>query len=71
MYLVIELQKNGDSVPNIVTAYNTLQEAYSKYHTVLAAAAISAVPAHTAVLMTDKGGLIAKETFEHDEEGGE
>lgn len=43
MYIVIELQKNGDQVANIVTAHETENDAYSKYHTILAAAAKSTV----------------------------
>ena len=67
MYLVIELQKTApDRVGNLVTAHTDLNEAQSKFHTVLAAAAISAVPQHSAMLIDDRGGLIARETFEHD-----
>jgi len=43
MYIVIELQKNGDQVANIVTTHETENDAYSKYHAILAAAAKSTV----------------------------
>ena len=67
MYLVVELQKTApNAVANIVTAHADINAAYNKYFTVLAAAAISSVPSHSAVLLTDNGGLIARETFEHD-----
>ena len=69
MYLVIELQKTApDTVENIVTAHSSINEAYQKYHTVLAAAAVSSVPAHSAVMINDKGGLICAESYDHVQE---
>ena len=66
MYIVIELQvaANG-SVANIVTAHATVNEAYSKYHTILSAAAISQVPIHSATILNQCGILIANEFFDH------
>ena len=72
MYLVIELQKTSpDTVANIVTAHSNLNDAYAKYHTVLAAAAVSSVPSHSAVMITDKGGLICADSFDHETGGGD
>lgn len=72
MYIVIELQKTApDVVANIVTAHTDLNDAYSKYHTVLAAAAISSVPIHSAVMITEKGGLICSDSFDHETGGGD
>lgn len=69
-YIVIELQtaSNGN-VANIVTAYDGLNQAESKYHQVLSAAAVSEVPKHAAVLMNSEGGFMAAQCYEH--EGGE
>ena len=41
LFIVIELQKNGEQLGNIVTSHTTLQEAQHKFYTVAAAAAIS------------------------------
>lgn len=57
-YIVIELQKYDDHVDHILTKHDTLKEAESKFHNVLSAAAVSAVPVHSAVLMTDEGKLV-------------
>lgn len=66
MYIVIELQANNKGqVANIVTAYNTLAEAQNKYYTILAAAAISSVPTHSAVILDHCGNLIANNSFAH------
>lgn len=66
-YVVIELQTNGDgSVANITTAYDTRNAAESAYHTILAAAAISALPMHAAALLSSDGTLIDSYCYEHE-----
>lgn len=65
-YLVIELQTNADgAVGNLVTAHDTAQEAESKYHAVLSAAAISTLPQHAAVLLGNDGTTFASQCYEH------
>ena len=65
-YLVIELQVNIDgAVGNIVTAYDNRSEAESHYHTVLAAAAVSSVPKHSAVLIDDEGAVLGSMCYQH------
>ena len=45
MYIVIELQTNADgAIGNIVTAFNSEEQAFSNYHAILSAAAISSLP---------------------------
>lgn len=63
MYIVIELQKTGDQVANIVTSHASRQEAEAKYHAVLAAAAVSAVPVHSAVMLSDEGFPLRNECY--------
>lgn len=65
LFVVIELQKNGDQMGNIVTTHNTLQDAQHKFHTVAAAAAISTVEKHSVVLLNDDGFPMERTTFEH------
>ena len=66
MYIVIEIQTNADgTVGNIVTAYPTRDAAFSKYHQILSAAAISDLPVHSAVILDKYGIKIASQYFEH------
>lgn len=72
MYVVIELQKLSDTqLANIVTTHETKQEADSKFHTILAAAAISTVPVHSAAMLTDEGRQLRFERYIHDAESTE
>ena len=65
MYLVLELQKNGEQIASIITKHNSIRDAESKFYTVLAAAAVSTVPLHSASLLTERGELIKNESYEH------
>lgn len=66
MYIVIELQKNADGVvSNIVTSHATLAEAESKYYTILAAAAVSDVPVHSAVIISEEGFPVKHQCYKH------
>ena len=65
LFIVIELQRNGNQMANIVTAHETLQDAQHKFHAVAAAAAISNVEKHSVVLLKDDGFLVERITFEH------
>ena len=65
MYLVIEIQKNGNSVTNIVTSFEDVNQANNKYHTILAAAAISNVERHAASMLSDEGYCFKYECFDH------
>ena len=66
-YLVIEIQKAADgtiAVPPINT-YDNLFDALSRYHTILASAAISQVPVHTACVLNEVGQEIRLDSFNH------
>ena len=65
MYIVIELQKSGNELSNIVTTFDNLNEADNKYHTILAAAAISNVERHAASMLSDEGYCIKAEYYDH------
>lgn len=65
-YLVIEVQTNADgSIGNLTYSYDDRNEAESKYHTVLAAAALSVLPMHTCVLFQSDGILLARQCYVH------
>jgi len=63
MFAVIELQENDQSLQHIVTVHKTLREAEAQYHTVLAAAAQSPVPVHSAVLLSGSGSVVKSECY--------
>ena len=66
MYIVIEIQKNADGImSDITTSFNTLPEAYNKYYSVLAFAAISELPVHSAALMSEEGFVVESKCFKH------
>jgi len=63
-YIVIEIQTNdAGKVASIVTAYDDYWTAQQKYHSILAAAAVSALPLHTAVILTPYGDTISKQAY--------
>ena len=65
MFVVMEIQKSS-TLTTLVTSYDTINEAENKYHTVLAYAAISNIPKHSAVLIDENGEFIKSECFEHE-----
>ena len=65
-YVVIELQDMGSQVANLVTAYESVNQAEQKYHQTLAAAAVSDIPCHSAVMVNSEGGFIKSECFKHE-----
>lgn len=66
MFVVIELQTNSDGTcGNFVWAFETRAEAESKYHSVLAAAAVSTVRVHAAVLLQNDGMCLASKAYTH------
>ena len=68
-YIVIELQTNADgTVGNLVTSHDSRDAAESKYHTVLAAAAVSALPCHAATLLTSEGFMLDTKCYKHGED---
>lgn len=67
-FLAIEIQTNQDgTVGNLVYAYDEINQAQSKYHAVLSAAAVSELPMHAAVLVRSDGAVLASDYFDHSE----
>lgn len=67
MFIVIELQKiSDDQVANIVTPFTNQNVAESKYHDILRAAAVSALPCHAALMVDERGRLIKSEYYTHE-----
>ena len=68
MFIILELQINSDgSVGSLVNKRDTRDEADSVYHSILAAASVSNIPVHSAVLLTADGRFVASETHRHDD----
>lgn len=68
-YLVIEIRTNDDgTISNTATSFAPTErnQAENKYHSVLAAAAISAKPIHAAVLMTAEGHMLDAKCYYHE-----
>ena len=67
MYIVIELQTTTTTAV-LTSTYDDLSKAYQKFYTILAAAAVSSVPCHTAVILTETGQVVESKTFAHETE---
>ena len=67
MYIVMEIQ-TSEQVATIVNAYDNRNEAEQKYHQILSAAAVSTVPKHGAVMLTDEGVRLKGECYIHEQE---
>lgn len=65
MYIVIELQTGEGGVGTLVSIHASRNEAENKYHGILAAAAVSQVPCHAAVILTPEGNVVRGEHYEH------
>ena len=65
MFIVLEIQTTGDTVSTLVFTYSTRLDAESKYHSILAAAAISTVPIHGAVILSGEGKEIMHQAYTH------
>lgn len=65
MFAVVEIQKNGEIATPITTLFSDKDAAYSQYHTILAAAAISEVQEHSAILLSEEGSYMLHEKFTH------
>ena len=65
-YIVIELQKNAEGmVANIVTEHSNLNDAESKYFSIMASAAVSNIPVHSAIIVSEEGHPVRHEFYKH------
>lgn len=65
-YIVIELQKDTTgTVGNLVSSYDNLAEAESKYYSILAAAAVSDIPVHSAIIVSEEGFPVKHQCYKH------
>ena len=66
VFIVMEIQSDNTTAAHLVDKYDNRNAAESKFHTILAAAAISQIPTHTAVMLTDTGKALKSETYTHE-----
>ena len=65
-YIVLEIQTNADgSVGTLTYAFDDQNQAESKYHQVLAAGAISELPMHSAILITNDCTMLKSDVYYH------
>lgn len=66
-YIVMEIQTNTDgTVGTIINTYDSRNEAERQYHLILAAAAISELPTHAAVILTNEGQMPQRSVYHHE-----
>lgn len=66
MYIVFEIQTNNDgSLGTLTYTFDDLNQAESKYHQVLTSAAVSALPKHACVMMSEEGFYLKNECYKH------
>ena len=68
MFAVIEIQKDGASATPFISLYSDKEDAYSAYHTILAAASISQHDEHSAILISEEGSYMFHEKYTHTNE---
>lgn len=68
MYIILEIQTfaNGQVALLPAITKENRQEAESVYHSILSAAAVSALPMHAAVIMTNEGKVIMQQAYTHE-----
>lgn len=65
-YYIAEIQQHSDDVfAHLMHNADNRNEAESKYYQVLAAAAISNLPKHSAILFTDEGFPLMHHSYSH------
>lgn len=72
VYIVVEAQTaaNG-TVSTLVNSYTDRNAAEAKFHTVLGAAAVSAVAKHSCIMFSEEGFPLRHECYSHIEEQAE
>lgn len=63
--IIIEIQKQGETVSCITTHFADRNESEQKYHQTLAFAAVSSVEAHSVIMLDDFGTRIKGEVYRH------
>ena len=65
MKAVIEIQKSGETATPFVQLFTDDAQAKSRYHELLSIAAVSNVPEHSVILVSEEGNYMFREKYEH------
>lgn len=65
MKAVIEIQKSGETATPLVQLFTDDAQAKSRYHELLSIAAVSNVPEHSVILVSEEGSYMFHEKYEH------
>lgn len=65
MKAVIEIQKSGETATPLVQLFTDDAQAKSRYHELLSIAAVSSVPEHSVILVSEEGNFMFHEKYEH------
>ena len=65
MKAVIEIQKSGETATPLVQLFEDDAQAKSRYHELLSIAAVSSVPEHSVILVSEEGNFMFHEKYEH------
>ena len=68
MKAVIEIQKSGSAATPLVQLYEDDAQAKSRYHELLSIAAVSDVPEHSVILVSEEGNYMFHEKYIHEGE---
>lgn len=68
MKAVIEIQKSGSTATPLVQLYSDTAQAKSRYHELLSIAAVSSVPEHSVILVSEEGNYMFHEKYVHEGE---
>lgn len=68
MKVVIEIQKSGDTATPLVQLFEDDAQAKSRYHELLSIAAVSDVPEHSVILVSEEGNYMFHEKYTHEGE---
>lgn len=65
-YIVVEIQTtDAGAVATIVNDYDDRNVAEARFHTILAAAAVSNLAKHAAIMFSEEGFLLRNECYNH------
>ena len=65
--IVTEIQKfDNGAMATPSFAYDDMNSAEAKFHTILAAAAVSSLPVHAAIMFTEDGFPLRHECYKHE-----
>lgn len=70
MYIVIEMQTNAGVTSTLTYQFDTIALAEQKYYYILAAATVSEVDIHAAIIMDQRGCVIKNDYYIHNENIG-